>query len=37
MLRGSTGEIWEFAALAIIAGVTVVAAWGILRRTMSRA
>jgi ABC-2 type transport system permease protein len=37
MLRGSTGEIWEFAALAIIAGVTVVAAWGILRRTISRA
>jgi ABC-2 type transport system permease protein len=37
MLRGSTTETWEFAALGIIAGVTLVAAWGMLRRNMRRA
>ena len=37
MLRGSTTELWEFAALGVIAAVTLVAAWSGLRRGMARA
>lgn len=37
MLRGSTNHAWEFLALGAIALVTLVAAWILLRRNMSRA
>ena len=37
MLRGSTTHAWEFAALALIAGVTLVASWIGLRSSMTRA
>ncbi len=37
MLRGSTDHAWEFAALASIAAVTLIAAWFLLRRSMVRA
>ena len=37
MLRGSTTQTWEFAALALIAAVTLMAAWIGLRRGMARA
>jgi ABC-2 type transport system permease protein len=37
MLRGSTREAWQFLALGLIAFVTAVAAWVLLRRAMSRA
>ena len=37
MLRGSTNAAWEFGALALIATVTLVAAWALLRRSMTRA
>jgi ABC-2 type transport system permease protein len=37
MLRGGTIHTWEFAALAAIAFVTLVAAWLLLRRSMTRA
>lgn len=37
MLRGATTETWEFLALGAIAAVTLVAAWLILRRSMTRA
>lgn len=37
MLRGGTIHAWEFGALAIIALVTLVAAWMLLRRSMTRA
>jgi ABC-type polysaccharide/polyol phosphate export permease len=37
LLRGSTTATWEFAALAAIAAVTLVAAWLLLRRSMTRA
>jgi ABC-2 type transport system permease protein len=37
MLRGSTTQAWEFLALAGIAMVTLVAAWALLRRSMTRA
>lgn len=37
MLRGGTREVWEFAALAGIALVTLVGAWILLRRGMTRA
>ena len=37
MLRGDTTKTWEFTALAVIALVTLVAAWGLLRRSMIRA
>ena len=37
MLRGSTNDLWEFLALAIIALVTLVLAWMLLRRGMTRA
>ena len=37
MLRGSTTQLWEFAALGLIAVVTLVAAWSGLRRGMDRA
>ncbi len=37
MLRGGTIHTWEFGALAIIALVTLVAAWLLLRRSMTRA
>jgi len=35
MLRGSTNEPWHFAALGVIAGVSLVATWVLLRRGMS--
>jgi ABC-2 type transport system permease protein len=37
MLRGGTAEYWQAAALIGIALVTLVAAWLVLRRGMSRA
>jgi hypothetical protein len=37
MLRGGTTQPWHFAALAAIAAVTLVAAWALLRRSMTRA
>lgn len=37
MLRGSTTETWELLALVVIALVTLVAAWILLRRGMTRA
>ena len=37
MLRGGTTQTWEFAALGLIAAVTLVAAWTGLRRGMARA
>ena len=37
MLRGGTQETWEFLALGIIALVTLVGAWILLRRGMTRA
>jgi ABC-2 type transport system permease protein len=37
MLRGWTNEPWETVALAIIAGVLLVATWALLRRSMTRA
>ncbi|HET7169800.1 MAG TPA: ABC transporter permease [Candidatus Limnocylindrales bacterium] len=37
MLRGTTNHAWEFLALGVIAAVTLVAAWLILRRGMARA
>ena len=37
MLRGSTDQAWEFAALASIAAVTLIVAWFLLRRSMVRA
>ncbi len=37
LLRGGTTQAWEFLALAGIALVTLVAAWAILRRSMTRA
>ena len=37
MLRGTTTQLWEYAALAGIAGVTLFAAWIGLRRGMTRA
>ena len=37
MLRGGTREVWEFGALAAIALVTLVGAWLLLRRGMTRA
>ena len=35
MLRGSTNEPWHFAALGVIAAVSLVATWVLLRRGMS--
>ena len=37
MLRGGTNQAWEFLALAVIALVTLVLAWILLRRGMTRA
>ena len=37
MLRGGTNEAWEFLALGVIAMVTLVGAWVLLRRGMTRA
>lgn len=37
MLRGGTNQAWEFLALGAIAGVTLVLAWSLLRRGMTRA
>lgn len=37
LLRGGTNQVWEFMALAAIALVTLVAAWALLRRSMTRA
>jgi ABC-2 type transport system permease protein len=37
MLRGTTIHAWEFAALGAIAFVTLVLAWALLRRSMTRA
>jgi ABC-2 type transport system permease protein len=37
MLRGETTQSWEYAALAVIALVTIGGAWVILRRSMLRA
>jgi len=37
MLRGTTNAAWEFLALAVIAMVTLVVAWILLRRGMTRA
>lgn len=37
MLRGGTNELWEFGALAAIALVTLLGAWLLLRRSMTRA
>jgi ABC-2 type transport system permease protein len=37
MLRGGTNEAWQFAALAVIALVTMTVAWILLRRSMTRA
>lgn len=36
MLRGTTHVAWQFGALGLIALVTLVAAWLLLRRTMTR-
>jgi ABC-2 type transport system permease protein len=37
MLRGETIHTWEFAALGLIAAVTLVVSWVFLRRAMTRA
>lgn len=37
MLRGSTNNLWQIGALAVIAAVTLVAAWILLRRGMQTA
>jgi ABC-2 type transport system permease protein len=37
MLRGSSNHLWEFAVLGLIAAVTLVAAWVLLRRSMTSA
>jgi ABC-2 type transport system permease protein len=37
MLRGSTNEVWQAAALGVIASLTLLAAWLLLRRGMTRA
>ncbi len=37
MLRGSTNQAWELLALCIIAALTLVTAWILLRRNMARA
>jgi ABC-2 type transport system permease protein len=37
MLRGTTNAVWEFGALFAIAAVTLIAAWALLRRSMTRA
>jgi ABC-2 type transport system permease protein len=37
MLRGGTRDVWQFAALAVIALVTLTASWLLLRRSMTRA
>ncbi|MDF2733730.1 MAG: type transporter [Chloroflexota bacterium] len=37
MLRGMTNQAWEFLALGVIAMVTLVGAWILLRRGMTRA
>jgi choline-glycine betaine transporter len=37
MLRGATNEVWQAAALVVIALVTLVVAWVGLRRGMQRA
>jgi ABC-type multidrug transport system permease subunit len=37
MLRGGTHHVWEFLALAVIAVVTLLWAWLLLRRGMTRA
>jgi ABC-2 type transport system permease protein len=37
MLRGSTTHLWQIAALGVIAAVTLVAAWIVLRREMRTA
>ena len=37
MLRGGTTQTWEYAALGLIAVVTLVASWLGLRRNMARA
>lgn len=37
MLRGSTTNTWQIGALGVIAAVTLVAAWIVLRRDMRRA
>ena len=37
MLRGGTNQAWEFLALGVIAMVTLVLAWILLRRGMTRA
>lgn len=37
MLRGTTNHAWEYLALAVIAVVTFVLAWALLRRGMTRA
>jgi ABC-2 type transport system permease protein len=37
MLRGSTNQAWELLALGIIAALTLVTAWILLRRNMARA
>lgn len=37
LLRGGTHQVWQFGALALIALVTLLGAWLLLRRSMSRA
>jgi ABC-2 type transport system permease protein len=37
MLRGATTATWQFVALGVIATVTLVASWALLRRSMTRA
>ena len=37
MLRGTTNSAWELGALVVIAMVTLVASWALLRRSMTRA
>ena len=37
MLRGSTNATWEIGALALIALVTIVVAWLMMRRSMRTA
>lgn len=37
MLQGSTTQTWQLGALGLIALVTLVASWGLLRRGMTRA
>lgn len=36
LLRGGTGQAWSFVALAVIGVATLVAAWAMLRRGMTR-